>query len=62
MIDSVREELQKAIQENQGLKKHHDELETELSNTDLRLKSILKEKELLFSRLMTVERDIDKLK
>lgn len=61
LIESVQSELQTAISHNKVLNKKKSDLEEELITYDIRLKSILKEKEYLFSRLMTVERDIGKL-
>lgn len=58
LIESVQEEVRTAVNHNSMLTKRKNELESEMSTYDMRLQSILKEKELLFSRLMTVEREL----
>ena len=58
LIESVQEEVRTAVNHNSMLSKRKNELESEMSTYDMRLQSILKEKELLFSRLMTVEREL----
>ena len=58
LIEIVQEEVRTAVNHNSMLTKRKNELESEMSTYDMRLQSILKEKELLFSRLMTVEREL----
>ena len=61
MVRDIEADTDKHEEHNKMLKKEKNYLEDELSSLELRLTSIRKEKELLFSRMMTVERDIEKL-
>ena len=61
MVRDIEADTDKHQEHNKMLKKEKNSLEDELSSLELRLTSIRKEKELLFSRMMTVERDIEKL-
>ena len=58
MVDSLRDENEKLKRDNGVLSEERGKLKMEEEAVDLRLKSVLKEKELLFGRLMSVENAI----
>lgn len=61
MINDLAKDGAKLKVDNEVLLRHKGKLEAEEDTLEIRLKSILKEKELLFSRLMDVENAISQL-
>lgn len=58
MVDSLRDENDRLKADNKVLSEARHKLVMEEETLDMRLKSVLREKELLFARLMDVEREI----
>jgi FtsZ-binding cell division protein ZapB len=61
MVKSLKEETDKLKKDNEQLSHERTRLQNEEETLDVRLKSILREKEFLFARLMDVERTIEEL-
>ena len=61
MINDLAKDGAKLKADNEVLLRHKAKLESDEDTLEIRLKSILKEKELLFSRLMDVENAVSQL-